>query len=219
MAFGAVWDATEWLSAKADYSNIQIDNKITLIGAQDLIDRSNGSDPRKIPAGLYVQRDAQGAISRVQQGYANEGTLKAEFLDLSIVGRWKSAQFGSFEHELRYSNVIKYDDDGSETSGNLGLPKERATLSNGWKMGAFSANWNINFVGKNGTQTDRIASDYVTHDLQFSWSTPKKGKLTVGMVNVEGKMPQLVAYDGRNFNFYLYDSYGRQPYVRFEQKF
>lgn len=218
-AFGAVWDATEWLSAKADYSNIQIDNKITLIGAQDLIDRSNGSDPRKIPAGLYVQRDAQGAISRVQQGYANEGTLKAEFLDLSIVGRWKSAQFGSFEHELRYSNVIKYDDDGSETSGNLGLPKERATLSNGWKMGAFSANWNINFVGKNGTQTDRIASDYVTHDLQFSWSTPKKGKLTVGMVNVEGKMPQLVAYDGRNFNFYLYDSYGRQPYVRFEQKF
>jgi len=28
-----------------------------------------------------------------------------------------------------------------------------------------------------------------------------------------------VAYDGRNFNFYLYDSYGRQAYVRMEHKF
>jgi hypothetical protein len=29
----------------------------------------------------------------------------------------------------------------------------------------------------------------------------------------------LVAYSGRNFNFYLYDSYGRQVYVRYDQKF
>ncbi len=219
-ALGLVWDATEWLSVKADYAALQIDNRITLIGAQDLIDRSNGDDPRAIPAGLYVTRDAQGAISRVQQGYANEGTLKAEYFDLSVQGRWKSARFGSFDHELRVSNLVKYDDDGSEIQGTLGYPKLRATLNNNWKLGAFSASWNVNYIGKNGVNAGRIAGDYVTHDLQVTWNTPLKGsKLTLGMVNAGGKMPELVAYDGRNFNFYLYDSYGRQPYLKFEQKF
>jgi len=218
-AFGAVWDATEYLSLKADYYNIKIDNTISLIGAQDLIDRSNGSDPRPIPAGLYVRRGTAGEILRVQQGYANEGTLKAAGLDLSVEARWKLANAGSFRHELRYSHVLTYDQDGSDLVGALGLPEFRTTLNNGWTMGPFAAAWNINVIGKNGTAAGRTASQYVTHDLQFSWNTPVKGsKLTLGVVNATGKMPELVAYDGRNFNFYLYDGYGRQPYIRYEQK-
>ncbi len=39
------------------------------------------------------------------------------------------------------------------------------------------------------------------------------------MVNLFDKMPELVPYEGRNFNFYLYDSYGRTPYVRVSHKF
>jgi len=49
---------------------------------------------------------------------------------------------------------------------------------------------------------------------------PIKGMtLTAGVLNAGDKMPSLVPYDGRNFNFYLYDSYGIQPYLRFTQKF
>ncbi len=219
-SFGAVWDATQWLSLKADYFNISIDNKITLIGAQDLIDRSNGDDPRPIPAGLYVQRGVNGIITRVQQGYANEGTVSTDGIDLSAEARWKSAGNGNFRHELRYSHLLSYKDDGFDLVGALGLPEKRATLANGWNMGNLSASWNINYIGENGTSAARKAKEYVTHDVQVSWNTPLKGgKLIAGVVNLEGKMPQLVAYGGRNFNFYLYDGYGRQPYVRFEQKF
>jgi len=218
-AFGAVWDVTPAISIKADYANIEIDDTISLIGAQDLIDRTNGDDPRPIPAGLYVQRGAGGAITRIQQGYANEGTLKAEYLDASIVGRWKHATFGSFDHELRYSNTLKYNVDGEEVRGTLGLPKDRATLSNNWKRGAFGLSWNINAIGKNGTTAARSVGTYVTHDIQGSWNTPWKGKVIAGVVNAGGKMPELVAYDGRNFNFNLYDGYGRQAYVRLEQQF
>lgn len=218
-AVGAVWDATQAISVKVDYANIKIDDKLTLIGAQDLIDRSNGDDPRAIPAGLYVQRDSTGAIQRVQQGYANEGTLKAAYLDASVQGRWKHASIGSFDHELRYSNTLKYNDDGSDVRGTLGLPKHRATLSNNWKRGPFGLSYNMNMIGKNGTDPTRAVGSYVTHDVQGSWTTPWKGKIIAGVVNAGGKMPELVAYDGRNFNFYLYDGYSRQAYVRLEQKF
>jgi len=216
---GGVWDATNFLSVKADYFNIKIDDKISLIGAQDLIDRSNGDDPRPIPAGLYVQRDAAGVITRVQQGYGNEGTIKTDGVDLSVEARWKSAKMGSFRHELRWSEMLSYVDDGTDLVGALGLPKHRITLGNSWSLGAFAASWNINVIAKNGTAAGRTASEYITHDIQFSWVTPMKGKLTLGMVNATGEMPQLVAYGSRNFNFNLYDSYGAQPYIRFEQKF
>jgi iron complex outermembrane receptor protein len=218
-SLGAVWDATQSISLKLDYANIKISDRITLIGAQDLIDRSNGEDPRAIPAGLFVQRDAQGAIQRIQQGYANEGTLGAEIIDASIQGRWKHASIGSFDHELRYSNYLSYDDDGTEIRGWLGLPKHRATLTNNWKRGAFGINYTLNFIGKNGTEPERSVGSYVTHDIQGSWTTPWKGKLTVGVVNAGAKMPELVPYGSRNFNFGLYDGYGRQTYVRLEQKF
>jgi iron complex outermembrane receptor protein len=218
-AFGAVWDPLPWLSAKIDYANIKITDKITYIDAQTLIDRTNGDDPRAIPAGLYVQRDGTGAITKIQAGYANEGTLDASYLDMSVVGKWKSAAAGSFEHELRWSRLLKYDSDGSELKGTLGLPENRATLGNQWHLGDFAAAWNVNYIGSNGTVASRTADSYVTHDIQGTWTILKNTKLVAGVVNLSGKMPKLVAYDGRNFNFYLYDSYGRQPYVRLDHKF
>ena len=217
-ALGAVWDATSFLTMKADYYRIKIDDKIGLIGAQTLIDRSNGEDPRGIPAGLYVTRDASGVITRVQQGYANEGTLSTSGLDLQADVMWKHA-VGSFKHKLRVSRVMSYTEDDTDYLGGLGMPKLRATLGNGWNRDIYSAAWNINLIGKNGTASGRTAAQYITHDLQFSVVTSNKGKLSLGAINATAKMPELVAYASRNFNFYLYDSYGRQVYVRYDQKF
>ncbi|RZA11252.1 MAG: TonB-dependent receptor, partial [Proteobacteria bacterium] len=218
-ALGVVWDPLDWLGAKVDYANLKIDDKLTLIGAQDLVDRTNGTSQLPIPAGLYVQRDSTGSITRIQQGFANEGTLKAQFLDVSLVSRWKLANFGRFEHELRWSRVLKYNEAGVDTLGDLGLPKNRAQLNNNWKLGPVAAQWNVNYIGRNGKDEGLIAASYVTHDIQVKYTTPFKGSLIVGMMNAFDKQPQLVAYDGRNFNFYLYDSYGRQPYVKYEQSF
>lgn len=216
---GAVWDVLPAISLKADYAQIKIDNRITQIGAQDLINRSNGSDPRAIPAGLGVVRSANGAIERVQMGYANEGTLEGHYLDVSATGRWRSAAWGNFDHELRYSNTLKYDDNGDEFRGTLGLPHYRATLSNNWKRGAFGVSYNINVTGRNFNDPETAAGTYTTHDIQGTWTAPWGSKVIVGVVNAFDKMPSLVPYDGRNFNFYLYDAYGRQAYVRLEQKF
>lgn len=224
-SFGALWDVTPNFSVKADYWSVKIKDVIGTVTAQEIVDRDNGDDPRPIPAGLGLTRNpTTGAIQEILAGFANEGTLHATGLDFNLDFRWASAGFGRFRHNLAWSHMLKYDSDGDDLAGTQSFPKDRFVLSNNWTMGAFDVSWNVNYIGKNGTVLasglDRRTKAYTTHDLQLNWSTPIKGsKLTVGVLNLGDKQPQLIAYDGRNFNFYLYDSYGRQPYIRYTQSF
>jgi iron complex outermembrane receptor protein len=217
---GAIWDATSNVSLKADYWSVKIKDVIGEVSPQDLVDRDNGDDPRAIPPGLGVVRGPNGAITQILAGYANEGVLKTSGLDLSVDVRWTAASFGKFGHKLTYAHMLEYKVDGDELAGTQGLPEDRFVIQNNWTLGAVDMSWNINYIGKNGSGADSTKA-YTTHDLQFSWAPPmiKGGKLTLGMLNATDKRPQLISYDGRNFNFYLYDSYGRQPYIRYTQSF
>lgn len=226
-SLGGSFDATSWLNITADYWDIKIDDAIGQIGAQDLIDRSNGTDPRAIPPGLGVFRAPDGSIFRIDSGYANEGTEHAQGVDLRVLAQYNIGSWGRLKHDLSYSYLASYKNDGDELAGLQGRPKNRATLANTWVWGDFDVNWIVNYVGKNGNvvvvdgdTVDTRTVAYVTHDLQVNWNTPiKGGKLTVGVVNLTDRYPPLIPFDGRPFNYYLYDSYGQTPYVRYEQKF
>ena len=67
----------------------------------------------------------------------------------------------------------------------------------------------------------RRLPSWTTHDLQATWNTPWNGKLAVGVTNAANKGPVLDPFDptGRGFDFNLYDTYGRVPYVRYTQSF
>lgn len=67
---------------------------------------------------------------------------------------------------------------------------------------------------------------YTTHDVQFNYSTPWNGKVTLGVQNVFEKLPKLAPLAGseyadgsRDYNFSLYDTYGRVMYARYTQRF
>ena len=95
---------------------------------------------------------------------------------------------------------------------------------NNWTMGNFTAGWNVNYIGRNEFQPNsndqRSVGSYVTHDVQLGWNSPiKGGSLVVGVVNVTDKLPKKVNFEGREFNFNLYDAYGRTPYIRYTQRF
>ncbi|MCC7152866.1 MAG: TonB-dependent receptor [Rubrivivax sp.] len=223
---GALWDVSSNFSLKLDYWSTKIKSMIREVEAQDLVDRDNGDSDLPIPAGLSVTRNpTTGAIQEILAGYANEGTLKVNGVDFNADFRWTGADFGKFRHNLTWSHLFKYDQNGEDQAGLQGYPKDRLTLANSWMMGSIDVSWNVNFIGKNGTVLpsglDRRTAAYTTHDLQVTWAPPmiKGAKLSIGALNVGDKRPQLIAYDGRNFNFYLYDSYGRQTYVRYTQKF
>lgn len=219
-SMGLVWDATQNVSFKADYWNIKIEDAIGQISAQDIIDRDNGDDPRPIPAGLGIVRNSDGSIESIYTGWANEGTIKTRGVDLDLMWNVGLGSAGKLRMDYRYSRLLSRKDDGDEFAGTLGLPKHRATLGHAWSKGPVTFTWNVNFIGKNeDNETDHVGG-YTTHDLQLDWDTPiKGGTLIVGAANAFDKEPTLVDYDGRNFNFYLYDSYGRTWYARYKQTF
>lgn len=222
-SFGAAWDVTKSFTVKADYWNTQIDDVISFVSAQSIVNRDNGTSTLPIPNGLSIRRDASGTILQIVAGSANEGTLKYAGVDIVGTFTHKHAAIGNFKHELTWSHVAKAETNNVDFNGTWGQPKDRVQLANNWSLGAFDATWNINFIGKNGVGANEPAvPEYVTHDLQLAWAPPVKGaKLTVGAVNLGKKHPDLVGspYDSKPFNYYLYDAYGRQVYVRFEQKF
>jgi iron complex outermembrane recepter protein len=223
-SLGGIWDATNWLSVKADYWSVKIEDTIKQITAQDLVDRSVGTDPRPIPPGLSVTRNAQGVITRINAGYANEGELETSGIDLGVTGTFALGGWGRLRSELRWTHVLKYEEGGFDFNGSIGQPKDRVMWVNHWTMGDFTAGWNINAIGRNEFQpnsTDpRSVGTYTTHDVQVSWNTPiKGGTLVVGIVNVGDKLPSRVNFDNREFNFNLYDAYGRTPYLRYTQRF
>lgn len=223
-SFGGVWDATDWLSLKADYWNVKIEDTIREIGAQDLVDRDNGTDPRPIPPGLGVTRNPQGVITRIDAGFANEGEIKTDGIDASIAGNFRLGAIGQIRSELRWTHVLGWEEGGFDFNGSIGQPKDRGMWINNWTLGSVSATWNINYIGRNEFQPNsndpRSVGSYVTHDLQVTWKTPIKGsELVVGVVNAFDKLPTRVNFDGREFNFNLYDAYGRTPYIRYTQRF
>ena len=58
---------------------------------------------------------------------------------------------------------------------------------------------------------------YMTTNLSVTYRHPTKTTLSVGVRNLEGKLPELITYDGRPWNFGLYDGLGRQVYFRLTQ--
>ncbi|NCZ46289.1 MAG: TonB-dependent receptor [Betaproteobacteria bacterium] len=230
LSLGFVWDVVPQLSIKADVWKIDVSDKIAQITAQGIINRSNGTDPRAIPAGFGVTRNAvTGAIERIQAGYGNEGEIGLRGVDLTATARYKLLG-KDIDQRLTWSRMNSYVDDGDELAGTAGLPKDRVVLSTKIpvmpKMDFF---WYANYIGPHGdAEAGTRYSGHTSQDVQLIWDTPiKGGRVSVGVVNLTGWYPckdgigsaNCIPYDGRNFNFYLYDSYGRQPYVRFTQRF
>lgn len=221
-SLGGTWDVTPEVSLKADYWNTKINNVITFVSAQEIVNRDNGDSLLPIPSGLSIRRDpATGAILQIVSGSANEGVMHWAGLDVDVRVQYSLADFGSMRHDLKWSHMTKASLNGVNQLGLFGFPKDRASIANLWRMGDFSTSWNVNFIGRNGEKdSDLKVGAYVTHDVQVAWDTPVTGlKMAVGAVNVLNKRPALVSDSSKPFNYALYDAYGRQLYVRVEQKF
>ena len=228
---GLAWDATDWLNLTADYYNIKVENNISSISAQDIINMD--LDPASwgaIPAGLSITRRADGSIDEIVAGYANEGDLKTDGVDFRANTDFDFGGAGRLQNRLTVSWINKYEvttinGEVVDYIGRMGSPQLRANLSNDWSLGDFTFTFNTNYI--EGQQNPRTASGaagtrvggYATNDVQVAWQAPWNGKVAFGAMNVGNRYPELKAYEGRPWNFYLYDAYGRTVYLRYTQSF
>jgi len=219
-SFGAVFDPTNWLSLTLDAYDIKINGRITTMSAQTILDRTANPALGPVPTAFSVTRNpANGQITNITRGSVNEGNIHTAGYDLSVKTDFKLGSMGRLQNNWSLSVVDKYTiNGGANQVGTQGTPKMRANLGNTWTYGRFSTNLTINHIDKNGTGTSATDA-YTTANLALTYRHPTKTTVTVGMVNLEGKMPQLITYDGRPWNFYLYDALGRQVYFRVQQAF
>ena len=177
-----------------------------------------------LPAGMSVTRNQFGEIEEVVRGFGNQGDLETSGLDLNLNSRLDLNEFGSLRSNLTMSYTQKYDVDGQDQLDFEAFPGYRGVLSNVYSIGDFDIAWNMNIIG----DTVRLSgADYVpvahwiTNDVNVNYNASWGGKVTLGVNNVSGKEPILNTdpSGSRDYNFALYDGYGRIVYARYSQSF
>lgn len=221
MALGLAYQATDYLDFTVDYYDIEIEDRISTLGAQTLINRTETGDP--IPAAFSVTRDpATNGITGIVRGSVNEGTLTTNGLDFNVRTNFEFGSAGALVQNFQASWVNEYRfDDGRNFVGDQDLPEYRANLTNTYSIDNFDFAWNINHIaGVDGPSgEDGLVASWTTHDVQAGYTTDFGTKFVIGARNVFEKEPQLIGYGGRNYNFNLYDAYGRVAYFRVTQTF
>ncbi|MBV2128125.1 TonB-dependent receptor plug domain-containing protein [Arsukibacterium indicum] len=226
-AFGAAYQLDDWFFIKADYYNIEIEDRIRSFTSQDLVNFEN--EGRTPPPGLGVTRDAAGVITRIDAGFGNEGTLETSGVDLNVRTNFDFGNAGRFITNLYVSHILDYSTDGGRNLvEDPGLPQQRINLNNQYVIGDFDFAWNINMIGSQyntntgGVQAGHIGT-WTTHDLQLTYSAPWNGKISIGAQNAFEKIPQfgtsVAARGSRDYNFNLYNAFGRITYIRYTQSF
>ena len=223
-AFGVAYEPFDWLNLSVDYYNIEIEDLISSFDSQDVINAEQAGDP--IPAGLGLVRNPQGVITEITAGFGNRGTLETSGVDLNVQTNFDFGAFGRLAQNLQVSHVLDYSfDGGRDLLKDPGVPETRLGLQNIWSYSDFEVAYNINMVGEQyrrilaGGVGDGSIGSWVTHDLQVSYFTPWDGRITVGAQNLFEKVPELVPYGGRQYNYSLYNGWGRLTYVRYTQRF
>ncbi|MDP4534949.1 TonB-dependent receptor [Alkalimonas collagenimarina] len=237
-ALGVAYQPTDWFNFAVDYYNIKIEDRIALFGAVQLIALEAAGDP--IPAGLGVTRGGNPQavpagspalpILGVNGGYANQGDWETSGLDFNFRTNFDFGQFGRLNQNLQLSYALESKVDGGRNlvgERNPGIPgsmpRSRGTLNNVYAFHDFDFSWNINMIeGQNrynNLDTQPRLGTWITHDLQVGYSTSWNGKVTIGMLNAFEKKPELISAGGRNYNFNLYDAFGRVSYIRYSQSF
>ncbi len=218
-AFGVAYEPAEWLDFSLDYFNIKIDNRIKSFSSGELINLQNAG--RALPSGMSVERNQFGEIERVVRGFGNQGTLETSGLDLNLNTRFDLNEFGALRQNLTFSYTSKYDVDGVDQMQFDAFPEYRGVLANVYSIGDFDVAWNVNVIGDTTDPSGDPVPHWITNDVQVTYNANWNGKVTVGVRNLSGKEPILGTdpNGSRDYNFNLYDGYGRTVYARYTQSF
>lgn len=218
-SLGVIFKPVDWVSLTADAYNIGIENRIANISAQTVINRTLNPTLGPLPPAFTVTRDpTTGAITSVVRGAVNEGTVDTNGYDLSAKTNFKLGDMGKLENLLQFSNVNSYTiNDGENLVGYQGVPGSRWSLSNMWTYQRVQTALTINNIAGQNLDPSTATKSYRTANLSVTYRHPTKTTFSVGVRNLEGKLPQLIDYDGRPWNFNLYDALGRQVYFRLTQ--
>jgi iron complex outermembrane recepter protein len=217
-SLGVVLQPVDYLDVALDWYSYDVNDVISTFTTEDLIDFEQRGIA--LPTGLSLTRDpVSGEILDAVAGYGNYGTLSTSGLNLDTTFRWNFGGLGNLKSNLQLAYLLEYEysDDGIDQVGIEGQPEYRWNWNTDYHWQQLGFSWNQTYIDGNGDTDDSV---WWTHDLQATYDMPfNAGMLTVGVQNVTDEQPPAYAYDGRPYNFYLYNAYGQTPYVRYTLRF
>ncbi|WP_223789473.1 TonB-dependent receptor plug domain-containing protein [Marinicella meishanensis] len=219
-SLGVAYEPVDWFNFTLDYWNIEISNRIRSFTAQFIINAEINGDP--IPAGLSCQRSPNGSITQCFSGFGNQGLVETSGLDVNA--RFNYAFWGgNMTTNIQLSHLLDQSvDGGRELVKSPGVPENRVVVSNQYAIGDWSFAYNINYIGDQDADANNTsAPSWTTHDLQLNYHANWDGRFTLGVRNAGEKFPPIGRGNigSRNYDFNLYDGFGRVTYFRYTQTF
>jgi iron complex outermembrane receptor protein len=198
-------DYIDGLSITTDYWNIEIENAISAVGAQDIIDRCVDS-----PSGVdneycsLITRDATShEITQIRQFSLNIASLEAAGIDFDI-GYIFEAFNGDVRTNLIATRLLKRKDFSfqdepdtfEELAGTAGYAEWQANWSLGYSINSWDVNWRTRYVEGVSLYTDKELalnanpnsnmefSDYFISDVAVTYNFDSGIKLKFGIDNL-----------------------------------
>ncbi|NWO06658.1 MAG: TonB-dependent receptor, partial [Alteromonadaceae bacterium] len=245
IGLGVVWEATDWINMSVDYYDIEITNSISSIGLQQAADCLRGvgtvcpsginqfSEGTTIPDSelgvgvMFAGDDVNAAIVGGQLGLVNLGSVETDGMDFSVNTNFDLG-FGTLTNNFQASYVNNYSANGGENdAGEYGYPEIRASLNNGLAVGDFTVNWNIQYTDGTTYNTTNADGDplaygipsWTIHNVQVNYATPWDATITFGVNNLTDRDPADASLFGASYDYYIYNPWGRVPYLRYTQNF
>jgi iron complex outermembrane recepter protein len=224
---GVVWNPVDSVSLALDYFDIKLDNGITTLpdgviirNYPDLVVRGpdiTAPDGTVLPGEIRnIIATTTNATTRRLRGLEFEANWQME----TDYGRFMSQL--TWSHRLEDSLIPAEGLEEAERAGIFGFPENRGALTVGWGKGDFDISALANYTGKSGDSSDRdnYFPSWTTVDLQAQYKAPWNATISIGVRNVGDRFPPVVRGVGFPFyDFNLYNSYGRTPFIRYEQNF
>jgi iron complex outermembrane receptor protein len=231
------------LTASLDWFDITVENRITAVSASFVLNecylRSNASFCKNIT------RDSTGQIIGLTRGNANLGTLQTEGMDLGLNYRLPRTPYGQFNIRSEstwlksYRSKASADAQWAEYAGDYGINRLKSNLSIDWSLGNWASTLTMRYSSgvkddcwsstEECSNPDGESAGYgpynkigsVTYtDLNVSYATPWKGKISVGSNNLFNKTPRSI-YSGDSSGSSVDPNLpiDRFVYVRYTQAF
>ncbi|MGI2260013.1 TonB-dependent receptor plug domain-containing protein [Shewanella sp. GXUN23E] len=228
LSVGIVWNVTDALDFELSYYDIEIDNVITTMDSQDILNQeAAGVDV----SGLLFRNPDTGKIDYLVLPKMNLGTMSTSGIDFNARYLLETS-VGEFRFGAETNYVISWEEKDGPSSpmqdvvGELGSPQYRINLNTTWTQGDWSAalfgrytaSQEENYLSKGETKLARTDGQWIL-DAQVGYNLPWNAKVEAGIRNLLDEEPPLNDYLGfPGYDTYLYDPIGREYYIRYNQK-
>jgi iron complex outermembrane recepter protein len=235
---GLVVEPSRTFNASVDYWNIRIDDVISTLGEQIIVE-----SPQKYN-GRYITRDADGFITNILLQKENQGKLRTSGLDLGLQVRSQETAAGRFGVAVQGTYVLEYErqfgpEEPYRSNVNLFLNDQvvqrwRHRVSFDWDRGPFAASLSNTFSSSytdqnttydpftNTALPDREVASYSLWDLTGSWQVTSALNLRAGVLNLFDEEPPFsnqAYYFLAGYDPTYTDPRGRSGYVSASYRF